>query len=398
MPRLRPPYVAQVGLFGRPTLEHNFETLYWVRDLLEKGAEWFASHGRHGRKGLRSFSVSGRVQKPGVKLAPAGITMQELIDEYCGGMLRRAHALRLPAGRRLGRHPAGVAERHPARLRHAAAVRLLHRLGRGHRAVATRTRARDAARNLMRFFEHESLRPVHAVPRRHRQGAGLMEQPTLGRAAAGRPVAGDARRVDLRPGPGGAEPGRCVVKYFPHELRRCTMNAPDDAPSRSLRGIDRRFKLNGARGRGRAGETHHRGRRPRRRRDPAPLLQGRHAARRQLPRLHGRDQGRARAGAVVLPRADRRAWRSRATASAPCSRRRWCWSCCCPTCRRPIVHAATPSSTTGPREARRRQAALRAARAGRAPTCRIRRWPSTSTPASSARAACAPAARSRSTT
>ncbi|MDP3309327.1 MAG: NAD(P)H-dependent oxidoreductase subunit E, partial [Polaromonas sp.] len=87
MPRLRPPYVAQVGLFGRPTLEHNFETLYWVRDILEKGGQWFASHGRNGRKGLRSFSVSGRVKQPGVKLAPAGITIQELIDEYCGGMV-----------------------------------------------------------------------------------------------------------------------------------------------------------------------------------------------------------------------------------------------------------------------------------------------------------------------
>jgi formate dehydrogenase len=77
MPRLRPPYVAQVGLFGHPTLEHNMETLYWVRDILEKGAEWFAGHGRHGRKGLRSFSVSGRVNKPGVHLAPAGITANE---------------------------------------------------------------------------------------------------------------------------------------------------------------------------------------------------------------------------------------------------------------------------------------------------------------------------------
>ena len=87
MPRLRPPYVAQVGLFGRPTLEHNMETLYWVRDILEKGAEWFAGQGRHGRKGVRSFSVSGRVVNPGVHLAPAGITVRELIDEYCGGML-----------------------------------------------------------------------------------------------------------------------------------------------------------------------------------------------------------------------------------------------------------------------------------------------------------------------
>src|SRR5436305_5965394 len=87
MPRLRPPYVAQVGLFGRPTLEHNMETVYWVREIIEKGAQWFASQGRHGRKGLRSFSVSGRVRKPGVHLATAGITVRELVDEFCGGML-----------------------------------------------------------------------------------------------------------------------------------------------------------------------------------------------------------------------------------------------------------------------------------------------------------------------
>src|SRR5207302_544870 len=87
MPRLRPPYVAQVGLFNRPTLEHNLETVHWVRQIVEQGAPWFVGHGRNGRKGLRSFSVSGRVKQPGVHLAPAGITVRELIDEYCGGML-----------------------------------------------------------------------------------------------------------------------------------------------------------------------------------------------------------------------------------------------------------------------------------------------------------------------
>lgn len=86
-PRMRPPYIAEVGLFGRPTLEYNFETLYWVRDIVQKGPQWFNGFGRNGRKGLRSFSVSGRVKQPGVKLAPAGITLLELIDEYCGGML-----------------------------------------------------------------------------------------------------------------------------------------------------------------------------------------------------------------------------------------------------------------------------------------------------------------------
>src|SRR5258708_40256270 len=86
MPRLRPPYVAQVGLFNRPTLEHNMETLHWVREILEKGADWFASQGRNGRKGLRSFSVSDRGKKPGGHLAAAGITVKELIAEYCGGL------------------------------------------------------------------------------------------------------------------------------------------------------------------------------------------------------------------------------------------------------------------------------------------------------------------------
>src|SRR5262249_26228555 len=86
LPRHKPPFPAEVGLFGRPTLCHNIETLWWVRDLFEKGAAWFAGQGRNGRKGLRSFSVSGRVKDPGVKIAPAGITVRELVEEFCGGM------------------------------------------------------------------------------------------------------------------------------------------------------------------------------------------------------------------------------------------------------------------------------------------------------------------------
>ena len=101
----------RLGLFGKPTLEHNMETLYWVRDIVEKGADWFASHGRHDRKGLRSFSVSGRVKNPGVHLAPAGITLNELIDEYCGGMLD-GHALYgyFPGGASGGMLPASLAD------------------------------------------------------------------------------------------------------------------------------------------------------------------------------------------------------------------------------------------------------------------------------------------------
>jgi len=154
-PRLRPPYIAQVGLFGRPTLEHNFETLYWVRDIVQRGPAWFAGFGRHGRKGLRSFSVSGRVARPGVKLAPAGITLSELVAEYCGGMAE-GHTLYayLPGGASGGILPAAMADipldfdtlqPHGCFIGSAAVI-----------VLSDRDRARDAASNMMRFFAHES--------------------------------------------------------------------------------------------------------------------------------------------------------------------------------------------------------------------------------------------------
>jgi len=152
-PRLRPPYIAEVGLFGRPTLEHNFETLYWIRELLEQGADSFSSHGRHGRQGLRRFSVSGRVKQPGVKLAPAGITLRELVDEYCGGMTE-GHTLYayLPGGASGGILPARLADvpldfdtlqPHGCFLGSAAVMVLGHL-----------DSAREAALNVMRFFAH----------------------------------------------------------------------------------------------------------------------------------------------------------------------------------------------------------------------------------------------------
>ena len=130
LPRHKPPYPFQVGLFGRATLINNVETLYWVRDIVEKGAAWWKSHGRNGRVGLRSFSVSGRVKEPGMKLAPAGITVRELMAEFCGGM-QEGHEFRayLPGGASGGILPASMG-RHPARFRHAREIRLLHRLGR----------------------------------------------------------------------------------------------------------------------------------------------------------------------------------------------------------------------------------------------------------------------------
>ena len=115
-PRQRPPYVAQVGLFGQPTLAHNVETLYWMPEILRQGAEWFASQGKPGHKGLRSYSVSGRVMKPGMVLAPAGTTANELIEK-CGGMLE-GHKFRsyLPGGASGGILPASMADLSSARM------------------------------------------------------------------------------------------------------------------------------------------------------------------------------------------------------------------------------------------------------------------------------------------
>jgi formate dehydrogenase beta subunit len=155
LPRHRPPYVAQVGLFGRPTLVQNVETLFWVRDIIEKGADWFTSHGRRGRKGLRSFSVSGRVREPGVKLAPAGISVQELIDEFCGGMLP-GHSFKgyLPGGASGGILPASMADL-------PLDFGTLEQYGCfvGSHAVVILSDQDDmkaVALNLMRFFEDES--------------------------------------------------------------------------------------------------------------------------------------------------------------------------------------------------------------------------------------------------
>jgi len=155
LPRHKPPFPAQVGLFGRPTLIHNVETLYWIRDLVEKGAEWFTSQGRNGSKGFRTFSVSGRVKDPGVKITPAGITVRELIDEYCGGM-QDGHNFKgyLPGGASGGILPAtlgdepldfGTLEKHGCFIGSAAVV-----------VLSDKDSAADAALNLLQFFEDES--------------------------------------------------------------------------------------------------------------------------------------------------------------------------------------------------------------------------------------------------
>ena len=217
MPRLRPPYVAQVGLFGRPTLEHNMETLYWVRDILERGAAWFAGHGRRGRKGLRSFSVSGRVKKPGVHLAPAGITVRELIDEHCGGMLD-GHELYayLPGGASGGILPASLADvpldfdtlqPHGAFIGSAAVI-----------VLSQHDRARDAALNLMRFFADESCGQCTPCRVGTAKAAMLMEGPRWDTALLGElsQAMADASICGL--GQAAPNPLACVIKYFPQEL------------------------------------------------------------------------------------------------------------------------------------------------------------------------------------
>jgi formate dehydrogenase len=216
-PRMRPPYIAQVGLFGRPTLEHNFETLYWVRDIVEKGPQWFGSFGRNGRKGLRSFSVSGRVRYPGVKLAPAGISVAELINEYCGGMLE-GHTLYayLPGGASGGIFPASLSDvpldfdtiqPHGGFIGSAAVI-----------VLSQHDKARDAALNMMRFFAHESCGQCTPCRVGTSKAAKLMEAPVWDQQTLEdlNVVMTDASICGL--GQAAPNPVRCVQKYFAYEV------------------------------------------------------------------------------------------------------------------------------------------------------------------------------------
>jgi formate dehydrogenase len=218
LPRHRPPYVAQVGLFGRPTLEQNVETLFWVRDILDKGAAWFTSHGRHERKGLRSFSVSGRVKDPGVKLAPAGITARELIAEFCGGMAD-GHRFKayLPGGASGGILPASMADL-------PLDFGTLEPYGCfvGSHAVVILSEHDDmkaVALNLMRFFEDESCGQCTPCRVGSEKAAKLMasgpwDQGLLEELSA---AMRDASICGL--GQAAPNPLLCVLKYFPEELR-----------------------------------------------------------------------------------------------------------------------------------------------------------------------------------
>ncbi len=217
MPRLRPPYVAEVGLFGRPTLEHNLETLYWVPDLLQRGAEWFTSEGRHGRSGLRTFSLSGRVAKPGVYLAPAGITVRELIDQYGGGMLDgHTFYAYFPGGASGGILPAKLGDipldfdtlnEYGCFIGSAAVI-----------VLSRHDQVRAAAVNAMQFFSHESCGQCTPCRVGTAKAVNLMasdtwDQPLL--HELGRTMA-DASICGL----GQAAPNlfESVMRYFPQEL------------------------------------------------------------------------------------------------------------------------------------------------------------------------------------
>ena len=217
MPRLRPPYVAQNGLFGLATLEQNMETMHWVRDILQKGGAWFASQGRHERKGARTFSVSGRVKRPGVYVAAAGITLHELIDEYCGGM-QEGHELYgyFPGGASGGMLPASKADipldfdtlqPYGCFIGSAAII-----------VFSQHDKARDLARNAMRFFAHESC--GQCTPCR----VGTVKATELmGAEHWDKALMDDLSRVMVDAsicGLGQAAPNamNCVIKYFPNEV------------------------------------------------------------------------------------------------------------------------------------------------------------------------------------
>ncbi|MFT5219089.1 MAG: NADH:ubiquinone oxidoreductase subunit F (NADH-binding)/NADH:ubiquinone oxidoreductase subunit E [Planctomycetota bacterium] len=217
MPRLRPPYVAQVGLFGRPTLEQNCETLFWIRDVIEKGSEWFDSQGRNGRKGLRSFSVSGRVNNPGVHLAPAGITMKELIDEYCGGMLD-GHQFYgyFPGGASGGILPASLGDipldfdtlqEYGCFIGSAAVI-----------VLSNQDTAKQAALNSMKFFAHESCGQCTPCRVGTEKAVSIMETGNwdIDQLNDLSTVMIDASICGL--GQAAPNPMLSVIKYFPHEL------------------------------------------------------------------------------------------------------------------------------------------------------------------------------------
>jgi NADH:ubiquinone oxidoreductase subunit F (NADH-binding)/NADH:ubiquinone oxidoreductase subunit E len=217
LPRHKPPYPFQVGLFGLPTLINNIETLWWVRDIVEKGADWWKSHGRNDRHGLRSYSVSGRVKNPGMKLAPAGVTVRELIDEFCGGMAdgHTFHAY-LPGGASGGILPAamdnipldfGTLEKYGCFIGSAAVI-----------ILSDQDDVKAAALNLMRFFEDESCGQCTPCRVGTQKAALLMQRGAWNRELLDElsQAMRDASICGL--GQAASNPLTSVIKYFPEEF------------------------------------------------------------------------------------------------------------------------------------------------------------------------------------
>ena len=217
LPRHKPPFPSQVGLFGRPTLINNVETLFWVRDIVEKGPEWFTGQGRNGRQGLRTFSVSGRIKMPGVKLAPAGITARQLIDEFCGGMAD-GHRFKgyLPGGASGGILPAskadipldfGTLEGEGCFIGSAAVV-----------VLSDKDDMKNVALNLLRFFEDESCGQCTPCRVGTEKAVALMSEPHWDEdlLAELTRVMGDASICGL--GQAAMNPVKMVVKHFRDDL------------------------------------------------------------------------------------------------------------------------------------------------------------------------------------
>ncbi|MBH87648.1 MAG: NADH-quinone oxidoreductase subunit F [Pelagibacterales bacterium] len=217
IPRHRPPYVAQNGVFGLPTLVHNVETVYWLREIYEKGSKWFLSFGRNNRTGLRSFSVSGFVKNPGVKLAPAGISVSDLINEYCGGMLDGHKFIAyLPGGASGGILPAKLSnipldfdtlQDYGCFIGSAAIV-----------IISDKVKMKDVALNLMKFFEDESCGQCTPCRNGTTMAVKLMNKKEWNvklLKEVGN-VMTDASICGL--GQAAANPLTCILKYFPEQI------------------------------------------------------------------------------------------------------------------------------------------------------------------------------------
>ena len=399
------PFPTQVGLFGRPTLIHNVETVYWVRDIVETRPGVVRRAGAQRPAGpAQLLRLGPGARSPGVKLAPAGITVRELIDEYCGGMRRGPHVQGLPAGRRLGRHPARDAwptsRSTSARWSRTAASSARPRWS----SSPTGTTSAGRRPEPDAVLRGRELRPVHALPVRHREGRRADGAAGLGRAAADR---AERRRCATPRSAGSARPraepaALACSRYFPRGAGRCPIE-----PAGALR-----------RGHDHAGRHRLRARRPRGRGAPGETIwQVATGAGIEIPHLcyapepGYRPDGNCRAcmveidgervlAASCMPQADAGHDRSRPTRRAPTAARDGLRA----PAGRPAAARATPTTPTrrsgdGPTGSGVTASRFPVARrAPAAPTSAIRRWPCISTPASSASCASGPAARSRSTT